>query len=76
MTTGTTSSVGTPDRATLPAPVDDGAARHLTGTRVPSVPLPATDGRVVDLAALPGRVVVYAYPRTGRPASPAPTAGT
>jgi peroxiredoxin len=32
-----------------------------------SVPLPATDGRVVDLAALAGRSVVYAYPRTGQP---------
>jgi len=35
--------------------------------RVPSLPLPATDGTTVDLSALPGRVVVYAYPRTGIP---------
>jgi peroxiredoxin len=47
--------------------VDDGAARHLMGTRLPSVALPATDGTVVDLSQLPGRTVVYAYPRTGRP---------
>lgn len=26
-----------------------------------------TDGRTTDLSALPGRVVVYAYPRTGTP---------
>jgi peroxiredoxin len=32
-----------------------------------SVPLKGTDGRVIDLAALPGRTVVYAYPRTGTP---------
>jgi peroxiredoxin len=32
-----------------------------------SVPLPATDGRIVDLAALRGRSIVYAYPRTGQP---------
>ena len=51
----------------LPVPEDDGAARHLPGMRVPSVPLPATDGTVVDLAALHGRTVVYAYPRTGEP---------
>ena len=61
------SSVETPDWSTIPAPADDGAARHLTGMRMRSLPLPATDGTTVDLSALPGRVVVYAYPRTGRP---------
>jgi len=55
------------DWSTLPTPEDDGAADHLTGARLPSVPLPATDGRMVDLAALAGTTVVYAYPRTGRP---------
>ena len=60
---------GTPDTLPpgLPVREDDGAARHLPGLRVPSVPLPATDGDTVDLSALPGRVVVYAYPRTSRP---------
>lgn len=56
-----------PDWSTIPAPVDDGAARHLAGARMASVPLPATDGRTINLSALPGRVVVYAYPRTGKP---------
>ena len=51
----------------LPAPVDDGAAAHLAGTGLPSVPLPATDSSTVDLATRPGRTVVYAYPRTGIP---------
>jgi peroxiredoxin len=51
----------------LPVPVDDGAAAHLLGSALPSVALPATDGSVVDLSALPGRTVVYAFPRTGRP---------
>jgi peroxiredoxin len=55
------------DWSTLPVPVDDGAKAHLVGTRLPSVPLPTTDGRTVDLAAVPGRVVVYAYPKTGKP---------
>lgn len=54
----------------LPVPVDDGAAAHLTGMRLPSVPLAATDGGIVDLAAIPGLVVVFAYPRTGRPGEP------
>jgi peroxiredoxin len=58
--------------ADLPAPEDDGACAHLPGLRLPSIPLPATDGRSVDLAALPGRAVVYCYPRTGRPDQPPP----
>jgi len=53
--------------ADLPVPVDDGAADHLTGLSLPPVPLPATDGTEVDLSALTGRTVVYAYPRTGEP---------
>src|SRR2546423_7621558 len=51
----------------LPRPIDDGAATHLEGMRVPSVPLRATNGEVVDLSAISGLVVVFAYPRTGRP---------
>jgi peroxiredoxin (alkyl hydroperoxide reductase subunit C) len=34
---------------------------------MPDIALRATDGRDISLAALPGRVVVFAYPRTGRP---------
>jgi peroxiredoxin len=51
----------------LPVPTDDGGAAHLPGTEVPAVALPATDGTYVDLSDLPGRVVVFAYPRTGTP---------
>jgi peroxiredoxin len=54
----------------LPAPVDDGAAAHLAGMHLPHVSLHATDGSSVDLAALAGAVVVFAYPRTGRPGEP------
>jgi len=50
----------------LPVPVDDGACGHLLGMHLPSVPLRSTRGRIVDLAGLPGRTVVYCYPRTGR----------
>jgi len=63
----TKSTVDSPDWSSIPAPADDGAVRHLVGARVPSVPLRATDGQTIDLAAIPGRIVVYAYPRTGRP---------
>lgn len=57
----------------LPSPIDDGAARHLPGLSVPSLALDATVGAAIDLAALRGRAVVYAYPRTGRPGQPLPT---
>ena len=56
-----------PDWSTIPAPEDDGGAAHLVGAVLASVPLAATDGTTVDLAALHGRTVVYAYPRTGVP---------
>jgi peroxiredoxin len=58
--------------AELPAPQDDGAARHLAGMRLPSLVLPATDGSNVDLSKLSGRTVVYVYPRTGVPGQPLP----
>jgi peroxiredoxin len=57
----------------LPVPVDDGAARHLTGLALPDVALAATDDSAVNLARLPGRTVVYIYPRTGRPGQAMPT---
>jgi len=57
----------------IPAPQDDGAARHLTGARLPDLALPATDGSAVNLAKLKGRTVVYIYPRTGVPGRALPT---
>lgn len=57
----------------LPIPVDDGAVRHLTGVKIPDIALAATDGTKVSLAWLPGRAVVYVYPRTGRPDQDLPT---
>ena len=55
------------DWSTIPAPIDDGATNHLTGAAVAAIALPATDGTNVSLAALKGRTVVFAYPRTGEP---------
>jgi len=50
----------------LPVPVDDGACDHLTGLPMPAVPLLATDGSMVRLdIPVPGRTIVFAYPRTG-----------
>ncbi len=51
-----------------PAPVDDGAARHLiAGTRLPDVALVATHGANVNLARYQERAVVFVYPMTGAP---------
>src|SRR5262249_54884111 len=58
--------------ADIPAPQDDGGARHLTGMRLPSLPLAATDGSRVDLSKLAGRPVGYIYPRTRVPTQPLP----
>ncbi|MGO3929305.1 peroxiredoxin [Rhodopseudomonas pseudopalustris] len=55
------------DWTAIPAPIDDGAAAHLSGCTVPPVSLPTTDGQVVTLADLVGRTIVFAYPRTGQP---------
>jgi len=55
------------DWSKIPAPSDDGGAAHLKGMMVPPVSLLATDDRSVTLSALPGRTVVFAYPRTGEP---------
>ncbi|MCP3054799.1 peroxiredoxin [Aurantimonas marianensis] len=51
----------------LTSPADDGAADHLAGLALPSVPLEATDGRTIDLSAISGRLVLYVYPMTGKP---------
>jgi peroxiredoxin len=52
----------------LPAPVDDGGCDHLPGAQVPSVRLPSTAGRWVDLAEIAERpAVLFFYPRTGEP---------
>jgi peroxiredoxin len=51
----------------IPAPQDDGGAKHLAGMKLPDLVLPATDGAMVNLSNLKGRTVVYIYPRTGVP---------
>ena len=63
------------DWSKIPAPQDDGAARHLTGLAVPDVPLMDTSGARVSLAKILGRVVLFAYPRTGVPGQISPVEG-
>jgi peroxiredoxin len=53
-------------------PEDDGAADHLAGMELPAVALPSTQGGEVVLAELPGRSVLFCYPRTGRPGEELP----
>jgi peroxiredoxin len=57
----------------LPKPSDDGGADHLPGVALPSLSLPSTADEEIDLAeAARGTLVVYCYPRTGRPGQPLP----
>ena len=44
----------------------------LEGKALPHLTLVATNGAEVNLARMPGRVVVYIYPMTGRPGVPPP----
>jgi peroxiredoxin len=54
----------------LPVPEDDGAADHLPGLELPELTLPSSKGPV-NLAELArDRLVLYVYPRTGRPGRP------
>ncbi|NPU13744.1 peroxiredoxin [Bradyrhizobium sp. 83012] len=55
------------DWSLIPAPTDDGAADHLVGMTIPPLSLRATDDTLVTLSDLAGRIVVFAYPRTGEP---------
>jgi peroxiredoxin len=59
--------------ADLPVPIDDGACDHLVDREVPATRLPGTSGHDHDLSAESQErwIVVYAYPRTGRPDQPA-----
>jgi peroxiredoxin len=56
----------------LPVPEDDGAADHLPGLELPDLTLASSAGPV-NLAELArDRLVLYVYPRTGRPGRPMP----
>jgi peroxiredoxin len=51
----------------LPQPLDDGAADHLLGMKLPRLTLQATTGAEIHVGAIPGLLVVYCYPMTGQP---------
>ena len=54
-----------PDNVLIPQ--DDGACDHLVGASLPDVQLVSTVGDLVNPSKLPGRIVVYCYPMTGKP---------
>lgn len=59
--------------ANLPVPKDDGACDHLVGMRLPDIALTSTSNRQVSLREFSqDRVVLFFYPRTGRPDESAP----
>jgi len=62
------------DWGSLTNPQDDGDADHLRNFRIPRTSLPSTNGESVTLAEVPGKSVVYIYPRTGKPGEPNPEA--
>ena len=51
----------------LPVPEDDGACNHLLGQMLPQLTLDSTQGPVSLRALSQERLVLYVYPRTGRP---------
>ena len=56
----------------LPVPEDDGAADHLLGAMVPQLTLESTQGPVSLRALSMGLLVLYVYPRAGRPGVASP----
>ena len=56
----------------LPVPVDDGACDHLMGRMLPQLTLESSLGPVSLRDLSLGRLVLYVYPRTGRPDRPVP----
>lgn len=56
----------------LPVPEDDGACGHLLGRMVPQLTLESSQGPVSLRALSMDRLVLYVYPRAGRPDAPSP----
>lgn len=50
----------------LPVPLDDGQALHLVGKGIPSIPLKATNGELIDLSNHQ-KFVLFCYPLSGHP---------
>jgi peroxiredoxin len=58
----------------LPVPEDDGAADHLLGQMLPQLTLDSSQGLVSMRELSRELLVLYIYPRAGRPGTPTPEA--
>jgi len=56
----------------LPAPEDDGGADHLPGLQIPALTLPSSRGPVDLTEWARERLVLYVYPKAGRPSREMP----
>lgn len=56
----------------LPVPEDDGACDHLLGKMLPQLTLESSQGPVSVRVLSMDRLVLYVYPRAGRPDRPTP----
>ncbi|MDQ2982823.1 MAG: peroxiredoxin [Actinomycetota bacterium] len=56
----------------LPVPEDDGAADHLVGAMLPQLTLESSQGPVSMRALSQELLVLYVYPRAGKPGMPSP----
>ena len=54
----------------LPVPEDDGACAHLFGQMLPQLTLDSSQGPISVRTLSLDRLVLYVYPRTGRPDAP------
>ena len=51
----------------LPVPENDGKADHLVGMKLADVELTSTQGKRLNIGQISGKLVIYCYPRTGKP---------
>ena len=51
----------------LPVPENDGEADHLVGMKLANVELTSTQGKRINIGQISGKLVIFCYPRTGRP---------
>ena len=53
--------------ANLPVPENDGKTDHLVGMKLADVELTSTQGKRVNIGQISGKLVIFCYPRTGKP---------
>jgi peroxiredoxin len=51
----------------LPVPENDGKTDHLVGMKLADIELTSTQGKRVNIGQINGKLVIFCYPRTGKP---------